>query len=338
MFAISLRHALALTSLVLACTAHASSFDCTDASGKTEKAICTDPYLSTLDDKLAEQWRTTLGKVVDPKTLKTDQRQWLKNRNACGALSACLRREYLMRVTELEHAVQPFSWDATWQLIPRGTSTSATFVTQRRDATHIAIDISAGEGANSGDLTGVAILQDETAVYAEDACKLAFTPINGVLNVTQTGADSDCGGGMGVYYAGRYVASEQPLTLNYDLLSLGLARTSAEDQALRSLLKTDYQKLVETSGSLQVGEASRDLPDAQVVEMWMRGLGGIGILMSAADAQVWLIFKSYDDQSHEHLRYYTNVAKWKKRLPDVLQGWYDRMHESQSSLVLEMMP
>ncbi|WP_262140171.1 lysozyme inhibitor LprI family protein [Pseudomonas sp. Marseille-Q5117] len=338
MFAISLRHALALTSLVLACTAHASSFDCTDASGKTEKAICTDPYLSTLDDKLAEQWRTTLGKVVDPKTLKTDQRQWLKNRNACGALSACLRREYLMRVTELEHAVQPFSWDATWQLIPRGTSTSATVVTQRRDATHIAIDISAGEGANSGDLTGVAILKDGTAVYAEDACKLAFTPINGVLNVTQTGADSDCGGGVGVYYAGRYVASEQPLTLNYDLLSLGLARTSAEDQALRSLLKTDYQKLVETSGSLQVGEASRDLPDAQVVELWMRGLGGIGILMSAADAQVWLIFKSYDDQSHEHLRYYTNVAKWKKRLPDVLQGWYDRMHESQSSLVLEMMP
>lgn len=338
MFAIYLRHAVALTSLVLACTAHASSFDCTDASGKTEKAICTDPYLSTLDDKLAEQWRTTLGKVADPKTLKTDQRQWLKNRNACGALSACLRREYLMRLTELEHAVQPFSWDATWQLIPRGTSTSATLVTQRRDATHIAIDISAGEGANSGDLTGVAILTDGTAVYAEDACKLAFTPINGVLNVTQTGADSDCGGGMGVYYAGRYVASEQPLKLDYDLLSLGLARTPAEDQVLRSLLKTDYQKLVETSGSLQVGEDSKDVPDAQVVEMWMRGLGGIGILMSAADAQIWLIFKSYDDQGHEHLRYYTNVAKWKKRLPDVLQGWYDRMQESQSSLVLEMMP
>ncbi|TYK30033.1 hypothetical protein E5676_scaffold3097G00010 [Cucumis melo var. makuwa] len=243
-----------------------------------------------------------------------------------------------MRLTELEHAVQPFIWDATWQLIPRGTSTSATLVTQRRDATHIAIDISAGEGANSGDLTGVAILTDGTAVYAEDACKLAFTPINGVLNVTQTGADSDCGGGMGVYYAGRYVASEQPLKLDYDLLSLGLARTPAEDQVLRSLLKTDYQKLVETSGSLQVGEDSKDVPDAQVVEMWMRGLGGIGILMSAADAQIWLIFKSYDDQGHEHLRYYTNVAKWKKRLPDVLQGWYDRMHESQSSLVLEMMP
>jgi uncharacterized protein len=337
MFAISLRHAVALTSLVLACTAHASSFDCTSAASKTEKAICSDPYLSTLDDKLAEQWRTTLGKVADPKALKTDQRQWLKNRNACGALSACLRREYLMRLTELEHAVQPFSWDANWQLIPPGTSTSATLVTQRRDATHIAIDISAGEGANSGDLTGVAILTDGTAVYAEDACKLAFTPINGVLNVTQTGADSDCGGGMGVYYAGRYVASEQPLKLDYDLLSLGLARTPAEDQALRSLLKTDYQKLVETSGSLQIGEASKDVPDAQVVEMWMRGLGGIGILMSADDAQVWLIFKSYDDRGKEHLRYYTNAQQWKQKLPDVLQAWYERFKNNGTS-ELEFMP
>jgi uncharacterized protein len=337
MFAISLRHAVALTSLVLACTAHASSFDCTSAASKTEKAICSDPYLSTLDDKLAEQWRTTLGKVADPKALKTDQRQWLKNRNACGALSACLRREYLMRLTELEHAVQPFSWDANWQLIPPGTSTSATLVTQRRDATHIAIDISAGEGANSGDLTGVAILTDGTAVYAEDACKLAFTPINGVLNVTQTGADSDCGGGMGVYYAGRYVASEQPLKLDYDLLSLGLARTPAEDQALRSLLKTDYQKLVETSGSLQVGEASKDVPDAQVVEIWMRGLGGIGILMSADDAQVWLIFKSYDDRGKEHLRYYTNAQQWKQKLPDVLQAWYERFKNNGTS-ELEFMP
>ncbi|TKJ71698.1 hypothetical protein PspCFBP13508_13665 [Pseudomonas sp. CFBP13508] len=337
MFAISLRHAVALTSLVLACTAHASSFDCTSAASKTEKAICSDPYLSTLDDKLAEQWRTTLGKVADPKALKTDQRQWLKNRNACGALSACLRREYLMRLTELEHAVQPFSWDANWQLIPPGTSTSATLVTQRRDATHIAIDISAGEGANSGDLTGVAILTDGTAVYAEDACKLAFTPINGVLNVTQTGVDSDCGGGMGVYYAGRYVASEQPLKLDYDLLSLGLARTPAEDQALRSLLKTDYQKLVETSGSLQIGEASKDVPDAQVVEMWMRGLGGIGILMSADDAQVWLIFKSYDDRGKEHLRYYTNAQQWKQKLPDVLQAWYERFKNNGTS-ELEFMP
>jgi hypothetical protein len=94
---------------------------------------------------------------------------------------------------------------------------------------------------------------------------------------------------------------------------------------------------VETSGSLQIGEASKDVPDAQVVEMWMRGLGGIGILMSADDAQVWLIFKSYDDRGKEHLRYYTNAQQWKQKLPDVLQAWYERFKNNGTS-ELEFMP
>ncbi|KIF55093.1 hypothetical protein NX10_26040, partial [Pseudomonas fluorescens] len=63
MFAISLRNTLALATLALACSTHASSFDCTSAAGKAETAVCNDPYLSSLDDKLAEQWRTTLGNV-----------------------------------------------------------------------------------------------------------------------------------------------------------------------------------------------------------------------------------------------------------------------------------
>ncbi|WKV98807.1 lysozyme inhibitor LprI family protein [Pseudomonas sp. H22_DOA] len=135
-----------LTSLVFAPFVHASSFDCASASSKTEKAICADPYLSELDEKLAQQWRSSLAKVADPKALKTDQRQWLKSRNACGDSAACLRRQYVRRLAELEHAVQPFNWDATWQLIPPGPSTSATVVTKQVDATHISVAITAGEG------------------------------------------------------------------------------------------------------------------------------------------------------------------------------------------------
>lgn len=147
MFALTLRHALALTALVFTSVVHASSFDCASAGSKSEKAICADADLSRLDEQLAERWRATLASVPDPKALKTDQRQWLKNRNGCGDLTACLRRQYLMRLAELEHATQPFNWDATWQLIPPGTSTSATATTQRRDATHINISIEAAEGA-----------------------------------------------------------------------------------------------------------------------------------------------------------------------------------------------
>ncbi|WP_447786126.1 lysozyme inhibitor LprI family protein [Pseudomonas germanica] len=337
MFAISLRYALLLTSLAFASVTHASSFDCSTANNKTEKAVCGDPQISLLDEKLGKLWHSTLTSVPDAKALKADQRQWLKSRNACGDQTACLRREYLMRLSELEHATQPFSWDATWQLIPPGTSTSATVITQRRDATHISIDITAAEGANSGDLDGVATLNDGKAVYSEDECTLLFTPINGVLDISLAGEGGYCSAGLGVYYTGRFVASEHPLTLDYDMLSLGLAQTPEENQALHTLLKGDYQTLVEKSGSLMTGEPGTDVPGSQVWEMWMRGLGGTGIVMRSSDGHFWVLLVTYDSSGHSRLRYYTNVAKWKKVLPDALHDWNERM-KAHLELPVDFMP
>ncbi|RON88719.1 hypothetical protein BK672_24835 [Pseudomonas fluorescens] len=337
MFAISLRYALLLTSLAFASVTHASSFDCSTANNKTEKAVCGDPQISLLDEKLGKLWHSTLASVPDAKALKADQRQWLKSRNACGDQTACLRREYLMRLSELEHATQPFSWDATWQLIPPGTSTSATVITQRRDATHISIDITAAEGANSGDLDGVATLNDGKAVYSEDECTLLFTPINGVLDISLAGEGGYCSAGLGVYYTGRFVASEHPLTLDYDMLSLGLAQTPEENQALHTLLKGDYQTLVEKSGSLMTGEPGTDVPGSQVWEMWMRGLGGTGIVMRSSDGHFWVLLVTYDSSGHSRLRYYTNVAKWKKVLPDALHDWNERM-KNHLELPVDFMP
>jgi len=326
MFISNLRHMVALTCLAFTGAIHASSFDCAKAVSKTEKAVCSDAQISALDDKLATLWRSTLTKVANARMLKADQRQWLKRRNACGDSTACLRRAYLMRLTELEHAGQPFSWHATWQLIPPSASTSATVITQRDDATHISFDITAAEGGNSGDLTGIAELKDGKAVFAQDDCVLVFTPVNGVLDISQAAAGGYCSAGLGVYYTGRFVAAQQPLTLDYDLLSLGLARTPLEDQALRSLLGEDYQTLVEKSGSLISADASEDIPGNEVTEMSMRGLGATGVVMRATDARYWVLVVT-NDNGQSRLRYYTNVSNWKTRLPDALQAWYDRMKD-----------
>ena len=336
MLSLKSRHALLLISLAFAPFVHASSFDCASAASKTEKVICGDGDLSVLDEKLAKHWRLTLARVADPKALKTDQRQWLKNRNACGDSAACVRRQYLMRLAELEHATQPFSWDATWQRIPPGTSTSASLTTKRLDATHISFDITAAEGANSGDLDGVATLKGDEAFYTDGECNLSFTPINGVLDISPVGSGGYCSAGMGVYYTGRFVASVQPLSLDYDMLSLGLARTPAENQALHTLLEDDYQRLVELSGSLMTGEPSTDVPDSQVAEMFMRGLGGTGIVMRSTGARFWVLLQTYDS-GQARLRYYTNAEQWKTRLPDALQAWNERK-KSYQDLPVDFMP
>ena len=68
MLAFNLRHALLLTSLVFAANSYSASFDCAGASTPVEKAVCADPNISGLDEKLGELWTTTLTKVADPKT------------------------------------------------------------------------------------------------------------------------------------------------------------------------------------------------------------------------------------------------------------------------------
>ncbi|WP_225875041.1 lysozyme inhibitor LprI family protein [Pseudomonas bananamidigenes] len=216
MLAFNLRHALLLTSLVFAANSHAASFDCAGASSPVEKAVCADPNISGLDEKLGELWTTTLTKVADPKALKADQRLWLKQRNRCAASGSCLRREYLMRLKALEYVARPFSWNATWQMIPWSVSSSAEVTTKRLDATHIAFDISAANGGNSGDMDGVATLDGDVAHFDGGNCTLKFRAFNGLLDIESDGGAGACGGGVGVYYGGRYVATEQPISIGRD--------------------------------------------------------------------------------------------------------------------------
>jgi uncharacterized protein len=324
MFAISLRHALLLSSLAFASITHASSFDCTSAASKTEKAICADSYLSNLDQKLGSLWRSTLAEVADPKALKTDQRGWLKQRNQCEDRVPCLRRQYLMRLTALEYMVKPFSWDATWQLIPWGVSEGAEITTRRQDASLIAFDISAANGSHSGELEGIATIKGTQARYEQGECVLTFKALNGLIDVVQDGADSDCGAGMGVYYGGRYVPSKQAVLVDYDLLTLGVAQTQRENEILHTLLKDDYQTLLQNCGLKMDGESSEEVPDSEVSNYWVRGLpsSNAAIVMRAPNEQFWIIVLIPQSVGKTLARYYTNVAQWKGRMPDVLQAWY----------------
>jgi len=339
MLSFKIRHAFLLACLMSISVVNASSFDCASAASPTEKTICTDSYISSLDEKLGVLWPQTLAKVADPKALKADQRQWLKQRNQCSADVSCLRRQYLMRLKALEFMTRPFNWDATWQLIPWGVSSAVEVKTKRIDATHIAFDISGVAGANSGDMDGIATFDGAEAHYAQDNCSLKFSAFNGLLDVAQDGADPTCGGGMGIYYGGRYVASGQSLSIDYDLLSLGVARTEQENQLLHTLLKDDYRTLLQNSGAMVTSDTSRDVPDAQVDEFWLRGLAdtNAGIMMRAPGSRLWLILLVFDEQRKSRARYYTNVPEWKKRVPEALLAWHKRI-AGDETLPLDLMP
>ncbi|MGF6769477.1 uncharacterized protein P3T18_001947 [Paraburkholderia sp. GAS199] len=63
----------------------AASFDCSKASSKIEKLICSSPQTADADRRLASVYRTAASKSADQSALKQQQRDWLtKERNACG--------------------------------------------------------------------------------------------------------------------------------------------------------------------------------------------------------------------------------------------------------------
>lgn len=80
--------------------AHAASFDCARAAGKTEKIICADETLSQLDKDMAAAYRRAQDEGQDAATIAVMQKNWLAERNACDDL-ACLRDSYQRRIDRL---------------------------------------------------------------------------------------------------------------------------------------------------------------------------------------------------------------------------------------------
>jgi uncharacterized protein len=112
-FACCTRRALLSTLLLAgAGVAHAqvASFDCAKASTRAEKAVCASPTLGAKDATLTAYFQLLLRlkpaaagmayREFDD-TLRSDQRQWLKARDACEADAACLEHVYDRRISAL---------------------------------------------------------------------------------------------------------------------------------------------------------------------------------------------------------------------------------------------
>ena len=85
-----------LLSVGFGTSAKAASFDCNKASTETEIAICSDPELSALDEKLDEQWWK-----MSPLFPTFDQLKWIAWRDTCDN-SDCIEYAMKRRLTFLQ--------------------------------------------------------------------------------------------------------------------------------------------------------------------------------------------------------------------------------------------
>jgi uncharacterized protein len=79
------------------------SFNCKYAKKPAERAVCHDAELSALDLELAGLNNRAKLELApgDGRAVKKEQRDWLLDRNACGASFGCLENSYRERIHEL---------------------------------------------------------------------------------------------------------------------------------------------------------------------------------------------------------------------------------------------
>jgi uncharacterized protein len=94
---------VALGASLLASTATAASFNCSNAATPTEKAICGDKYLSKLDGQMG----TIYKKASTHANIKHEQHDWINHRNRnCGADEDCLYNMTKKRISSLKHIIK----------------------------------------------------------------------------------------------------------------------------------------------------------------------------------------------------------------------------------------
>lgn len=86
----------------------AASFDCAKATSDIEHSICNNPDLSSLDDRLNESYQLAMANLPGDQAdaLRTEQRSWLKQRNACNGQESCLSDLFSQRAAQLQNTAK----------------------------------------------------------------------------------------------------------------------------------------------------------------------------------------------------------------------------------------
>lgn len=287
-----------------------------------EKAVCSDAGLSAQDSTLSATWKQVLAQGDGCADLKVAQRNWLKQRDACGGDTRCLTQRYRERLDALNAALGANNkWSQTWALDSGNPSVSSDLrITGTPPNLHFSI--SAFNGGHDGGLEGDIVLEGEHGTYRNpDGCEIDLRKQGERIHLEQKGDPSACGEPMGVDYDGDYItAARFARKPRADLLSLKVLETPAQNAAAHALLGKDYDTLVDTINMGDTGGSDSDGLGASVGTFFVRGLANLNaaIVMTRSES-LWIAVLN-----DRHMRYYTNVSSWKKRVPKTIQAWHDQ--------------
>lgn len=171
-----------LLTLGIVNSAQAASFDCNKAITESEIAICNDPELSALDEGLHIAYRdifvSNFGEAAE--TARAEQRNWIIERNLCGAVRSCLIDRYTKRHIDLSNSKydnlhEPFNGS----LLPSAMNSSLTTLLNStlKDWDLVAVDSIIGASQTGLSITTAFIVR-EKSISAMQRCGMSICNSN----------------------------------------------------------------------------------------------------------------------------------------------------------------
>jgi hypothetical protein len=208
-------------------------------------------------------------------------------------------------------------WAGEWYRQDGGMFDSATLVIFNEAKTQFSFQFDAFNGANTGLLSGTAVISGSSAVYTDTStgAVVQFTLKDDSINVDANN-DANMQAGMGVGYGGIFVRERKER--NDTLLSLGYVTTQAQDDAFRAMTGADYEQFL-SSAHLRYDGEDLDGLGATVYTWMVRGLHGYSdsIVMFMPDGTMCAAVIDLGDNT---IKVYTNSPKITDT-PKTIRAW-----------------
>jgi hypothetical protein len=219
-------------------------------------------------------------------------------------------------------------WVGVW-IVP-SRFTGSTLTVKKASAGKFQFDIEASNGANTGAISGFAVIKSAKAYFDDreqtgeatdkQGCRLIFTHKGAFIDVEQT---NECQhyAGNAVYFSGEYYKDSRKIEKD-NLVTLEVFPDAALDGKFKSLVGKDYEKFLESFHIISE-ETDLDAFGAKVFAACVRGICpfNAGIIMYDKTGNLWAAVIYPGDSERMFIDYYSNARKWTDKMPKTIEAW-----------------
>ncbi len=225
-------------------------------------------------------------------------------------------------------AQKGYVWSGVWNVPSRFTPSTLTI--NPVSATSFRFKIEAMNGANMGEVSGIAKITGNRAFFndrvsnknadARYGCSLTFRHKGSFIDVDMT---DECFNyaGNGVFFSNKYYKGKRKVAEN-DFVYLEVFPDMTLDGKFKALVGSDYDKFLDSFHQI-IPEDDLDELGAKVFSACVRGICPYtaGIIMYDTKGNIWAAV--LDDGANENIfaNYYTNAPGWTGKMPKTIDKW-----------------